>query len=643
MVTTDAEMRRLAECAPGERLVDVRRGAPQVLSENLVGTHPYPGRHGPASFNPNPYWYATGNERGPILDYTGEGYAAGPGVKQLYWNSALYKQQSEVDEREHLVGVHYDQYQVVSEHVTDQYNQYVTAVKPTYLMEKVVEQPVTIVKEREKEVRKPEIIERIIHQPKYETREIQRTLPPAVVHQEQIVEVPQVAVEERVLHKPKHVVQERLIEVPKYEFVEKIEYIDYVEYREVPVDKVVEIPEIEYRVREVEKYVPQTFVQEYYVDNYVEHPVTQVQEVERRERVPLPTPPCDCDVLMKEIVESNAARARCEAEVAMLRKEVASLRMGKVTTVMPSPPTPVLATPPQTVRQVVQPQMQYVACAQPMVYAPPPPVPTPPGSVSVVAAQAKAAPVQTQMLYAVPQAAAQIVEPTLFAPQAPAPTPPGSVSVMAAPAAAMAAPPGSMIGSRPGTPPLTYAAPAAPPSPPATSPTAVRVQGSMAAAAPAFFQSSQQLTSVYSAYEPRSPMVATVVPQTAGVAVASAPTSVARLQASQVSAVPASSASIFDALDRNHDGVITREEFERGVAAARAAPPGSMRPAPPPPVSPPGSTMFLPASSLSPAAPPASGGCTGMQYVGSTRIGGSGAQMQYVGSTPAEPAMGPGV
>lgn len=636
MATTVSEMRRLTECAPGERLLDVRRGPPQVLSENLVGNHPYPGRHGPASFNPDPYWYAPGNERGPIVDYTGAGYATGADIKQLYWNSALYKQPSEVDGHEHLVGVHFDDYHVMSEHVTDQYNQYVHAVKPTYLLEKVVEQPVTIVKERVREVRKPEIIERVVHQPKIETREILRTLPPAVVHQEQIVEVPQVAVEERVLHKPRHVVQERLIEVPKYEFVEKIEYIDYVEYREVPVDKIVEIPEIEYRVREVEKYVPQTFVQEYYVDNYVEQPITQVQEVERRERIPLPTPPCDCDVLMQEIAEGNAARARCEAELAMLRKEVASMRVGKTTTVVASPPTPVVFTPPQTVRQVVQPQVQYYAAAQPVVYAPPPPVPTPPGSFRVVAAQAKAAPrhevVQTQMLYAVPQVASETL---VYAPQAPAPTPPGSVRLTAAPAAAMAAPPGSMICSRPGTPPLTYAAPAAPPSPPATSPTAMRVQGSVAACAPAFFQSSQQLTSAYSSYEPRTPLFATVQPQTAGMAFPSEPTSVGGLQATRGSAVPASSVSLFDAIDRNHDGVITREEFERTMAAA--APPGSMRPATPPPRSPQGSTVFLPASSLSPAAPPASGGCTGMQYVGSTRIDGSSRQMQYVGTTRANP------
>eukprot|EP00438_Fugacium_kawagutii_P015996 Skav226893 [mRNA] locus=scaffold2258:29626:34587:- [translate_table: standard] len=35
-------------------------------------------------------------------------------------------------------------------------------------------------------------------------------------------------------------IQERLIEVPKVDWVERVEYEDYVEYREVPVDKIIE-------------------------------------------------------------------------------------------------------------------------------------------------------------------------------------------------------------------------------------------------------------------------------------------------------------------------------------------------------------------------------------------------------------------
>ncbi|CAJ1376991.1 unnamed protein product [Effrenium voratum] len=108
---------------------------------------------------------------------------------------------------------------------------------------------------------------------------------------EEIVEVPQVVVEERVVHVPgRKQIQERLIEVPKVEWVERVEYEDFVEYREVPVDKIIEVPEIEYKVKQVDQAVPQTYVQEHFVDRYREVPVTQVQEVERTEHVPVMVP-----------------------------------------------------------------------------------------------------------------------------------------------------------------------------------------------------------------------------------------------------------------------------------------------------------------------------------------------------------------
>lgn len=82
-------------------------------------------------------------------------------------------------------------------------------------------------------------------------------------------------------------IQERLIEVPKVvpgtclkselgaeDWVERVEYEDYVEYREVPVDKVIEVwlmwldeiltnqvPEIEYKIKQVDHTVPQTYIQ----------------------------------------------------------------------------------------------------------------------------------------------------------------------------------------------------------------------------------------------------------------------------------------------------------------------------------------------------------------------------------------------
>lgn len=171
----------------------------------------------------------------------------------------------------------------------------ITGVREFFTREKVIEVPQIYTREFTREVYKPEIIERIIEVPKTEIHERHVVGPPAppgqCQYQEQIVETCREVVEERVVHVPKKVVQERLIEVPKVDYVERIEYVDYIEYREVPVDKFVEVPEIEYRIREVEQLVPQQYVQEYFVDKYTEVPVTQIQEVERIEHVPVHVPP----------------------------------------------------------------------------------------------------------------------------------------------------------------------------------------------------------------------------------------------------------------------------------------------------------------------------------------------------------------
>jgi len=47
------------------------------------------------------------------------------------------------------------------------------------------------------------------------------------------------------------------------------------------------VPEVEYHIREVEHLIPQNYVQDFYVDKYVDVPVSQVQEVAREELVPL--------------------------------------------------------------------------------------------------------------------------------------------------------------------------------------------------------------------------------------------------------------------------------------------------------------------------------------------------------------------
>jgi len=176
---------------------------------------------------------------------------------------------------------------VVSERLVDQRQQVISGVRPIFTFEKVVEIPQTVIKEYERKVVKPQLIERVIEVPKMETRERTFVGPSTVQYQEQIIEVPQLVVEERVVHVPRKEIQERLIEVPRVEYVERIEYDDIIEYREVLVDKIVEVPEIEYHIREVEQLVPQNYIQEYFVDKYVEVPKTEIQEVARQERIPV--------------------------------------------------------------------------------------------------------------------------------------------------------------------------------------------------------------------------------------------------------------------------------------------------------------------------------------------------------------------
>jgi hypothetical protein len=158
--------------------------------------------------------------------------------------------------------------------------------EPTYTVNKVFKAPETIVRERERNIRKPAIVERIIEVPKPEIVPVIRPGPPVIKNEEQIIEVPQIVEEIRIIRVPKKEIQERLIEVPKIEWEEVIEYDDRIEYREVCVDKIVEVPEIEYVIKEIETLVPQSYIEEYFVDNYKEMPMVQVQEVERTENVP---------------------------------------------------------------------------------------------------------------------------------------------------------------------------------------------------------------------------------------------------------------------------------------------------------------------------------------------------------------------
>lgn len=174
---------------------------------------------------------------------------------------------------------------LIGERVLDE--KWKTVTKPYVLVEKSYEVPQVVVKETVREVMKPEIVERVIEVPKIEQKEIRQVGPPRTEVHERVIEIPQVVFEERVVHVPKVEYQDRIFEIPVPEFRETIEYDDRIEYREVCVDKIVEVPEIEYRIKEVEKLIPQTYVQEGKTrHSYVEFPIAQVQEVQRNEVVP---------------------------------------------------------------------------------------------------------------------------------------------------------------------------------------------------------------------------------------------------------------------------------------------------------------------------------------------------------------------
>lgn len=84
-----------------------------------------------------------------------------------------------------------------------------------------------------------------------------------VEYVEKIVEVPEVKIQEKIKYVKKIEVQECVVEVPKIVYKEKIVEVPEVEYIEVPVERIVEVPEVREEI--VLKEVP--------VPQYVEKPV----------------------------------------------------------------------------------------------------------------------------------------------------------------------------------------------------------------------------------------------------------------------------------------------------------------------------------------------------------------------------------
>lgn len=126
---------------------------------------------------------------------------------------------------------------------------------------------------------------------------------------ERTIEVPVVKEVERLVHRPVEILQERIIQLPKPVFVERVSYNDRYEYREVLVDTVVEVPEVQYIYEEVPHYIPQQYIQEYYVDKVMEVPQVEVEELHAEEQVTIDGWTAEEEVLKRvPVVRSPTAR-----------------------------------------------------------------------------------------------------------------------------------------------------------------------------------------------------------------------------------------------------------------------------------------------------------------------------------------------
>jgi len=132
-----------------------------------------------------------------------------------------------------------------------------------------VREDVELIKEKIIEVQKPVIHEKIIEVPEIE-------------YVEKIVEVVEVVAQEKIKEVAKIEYQERVVEIPRIEQREKIVEVPQVEYRDIPVERVEEVPEIREQVVIKEIPVPQ------YVEKPIMEYVTVEEPVDVQRAVPVP-------------------------------------------------------------------------------------------------------------------------------------------------------------------------------------------------------------------------------------------------------------------------------------------------------------------------------------------------------------------
>lgn len=176
-----------------------------------------------------------------------------------------------VDEsRSHIVNEHYIEHEVrvPKRIVREEIIEKVIVVPEKVVQEEIIEEKATI-REKIVEIARPIIIEKVIEVPEYEYVEKIVEVPEKII-QERVVPVDKVEYKDRVQHVTKVIPQERIVEVPD------------VQYREIPVERVVEVPE--WREEVIIKQVP--------VPQYVDKPVPNVVQVEQavdvERQIPIP-------------------------------------------------------------------------------------------------------------------------------------------------------------------------------------------------------------------------------------------------------------------------------------------------------------------------------------------------------------------
>jgi len=162
-----------------------------------------------------------------------------------------------------------------------QYREKIVQVPVTTLKEQVVEVPVVQQVELVRQVPGPQEVQQVEKQVEKQIYEVLEAVQevPMVETQEQVVEVPQVETREVIKQVPKVEVQYIDKQVPKveYNYVEKIVEVPHIIYEE----RIIEVPEVE--VREVVRQVPKPIIK--YVDKHI--PKQELRYFERVVDAPL--------------------------------------------------------------------------------------------------------------------------------------------------------------------------------------------------------------------------------------------------------------------------------------------------------------------------------------------------------------------